>query len=83
MGGSPRGIGGPGGRLLLRALMLRALLLLLAATPSRVQARERPALQLVRPNDERNRTGLSLVESTLAYIEALEVSQSSVYMING
>lgn len=79
MGGSPRGIGGPGGWLLLRTLLL----LLLAAAPSRVQARERPALQLLRPNDERNRTGLALVESTLTYIEALEVSQSSMYMING
>lgn len=55
--------------LLLRRLSLMLPLLLLASHA--VQARERPALQLLRPNDAKNRTGLVLVESTLAYIEAL------------
>jgi hypothetical protein len=53
------------------------LLLPLLLAPPVVQARERPALQLLRPNDANNRTGLALVESTLAYIEALQVSQSN------
>lgn len=69
MGSSHGGIQGPR-----PALLLLPLLLLLALAPRIAQARERPALQLLRPNDERNRTGLALVESTLAYIEALEVS---------
>jgi hypothetical protein len=50
------------------------LVVLLAWAPCGSQAREQqPALQLLRPNDERNRTGLGVVESTLAFIEALEV----------
>jgi len=56
-----------------RARLLPLLLLLWAGLPRPSQARERPALQLLRPNDERNRTGLAVVESTLAYIEALQV----------
>ncbi len=54
-------------------VLLPLLLLLWAGLPRPSQARERPALQLLRPNDERNRTGLAVVESTLAYIEALQV----------
>lgn len=70
-GGGGIGIRAP---LPLRLLPLLALLLLLllGSIPGS-QARERPALQLLRANDERNKTGLAVVESTLAYIEALEV----------
>lgn len=57
---------------LLLVLLLQLVLLLLLGAPCS-RAHERPALQLLRPNDERNRTGLVPVESTLAYIEALEV----------
>lgn len=60
-------------RLPLPLLLLLLLVLLLVGAPCS-KAHERPALQLLRPNDERNRTGLAVVESALAYIEALEVS---------
>jgi hypothetical protein len=62
------------GRAISRARLLPLLLLLCPGLPCPTEAREQPALQLLRPNDERNRTGLVVVESTLAYIEALEVS---------
>lgn len=57
------------------------LLLLLLLAPPVVQARERPALQLLKPNDAKNRTGLALVESTLAYIEALQVYTSIKWLV--
>ena len=50
-------------------------LLLLNILLSSCHARETPltgALQLLRPNDERNRTSLLVVESTMRYIEQLE-----------
>lgn len=55
------------------SLLLTTTLLLLPSPCHAQQTKTTTAaLQLLRPTDERNRTSLEVVDSTLAYVEALE-----------
>ena len=58
--------------LLFLPFLLTTTLLLLPSTCHAQTKTTTAALQLLRPTDETNRTSLEVVDSTLAYVEALE-----------